>query len=130
MRLRLFRGRAWWPGRDQRVRPSTEADGQVAAPQSRQPAAQQPRQPAAQQSRQPAAYPRGARGSHRKSGRARTQTEPELRTAEDQASAGQNGWPVRDRPAQAAPLLAARRVMRQALERQDQRRAQPERRSG
>jgi hypothetical protein len=91
MRLRLFRGRAWWPGRDQRGRPPSEADGQVAAQQSRQPDAQQPRQPAG--------YPRGARGSHRKSGRARVQTEPELTTSQDRASAGQNGWPVRDGPA-------------------------------
>ncbi len=99
MRLRLFRGRAWWPGRDQRAQPPTEAGGQVTAQQSRQPDAQQSKQPDAQQSKQPAAHPRGARGSHRKSGRVRAQIEPELTTAQDRASAGQNGWPMRDSPA-------------------------------
>ena len=88
MRLRLFRGRAWWPGRDQREgdqrgRPPTEADSQVAE----------------QQSRPSEITRRGVRGSHRRSGRPRGRTEPELTTVRDRASAGQPGWPVRDTPA-------------------------------
>jgi hypothetical protein len=87
MRLRLFRGRAWWPGRDQpqrdqRRRRPTEADSQVAV----------------QQSSKPSVNRRGVRGSHRRSGRLRGRTEPAAATSQDWAPASQPGWPGRDTP--------------------------------
>ena len=89
MRLRLFRGRSWWPGRGLGRRAATRA-GRAAT-------SQQPRQ---------APRPGGVRGSHRRTGSSGPAT-GDLARWRDEPLAGQPVWPGRAASGRPAPNSVA-----------------------